>query len=259
MQIEKKLILCSILAISIGIATIVPLAYVMGNISTAKAQTDEATPWFNLNVPYAIYTANVTDSLVEYPDGRGPRITYTTAYDIKYNATKNPEASPNLEGARVEFFEFQIYSDLGSIENITLYVGANGNGNTTFNPLENFQFSRENWFNISEITANGGAGGLFIFQYNGTLGNVFGDQGWLGGTGGSSSSSFFPGEEQTASQKFQNTYYADKIYIDVRRVGFVSFIGNSTIVTLADNSVFQHLELTRQGDQFIYGTLPPPQ
>jgi hypothetical protein len=251
MQIEKKLILCSILAISIGIAAIVPLAYVMSNLSTARAQTDEATPWFNLDVPYAIYTANITNGPVKYQENRGPATTYTTVYDIKYNATANPAAIPNLEGARVEFFEFQIYSDLGPIQNITHYVGANGNGNTSFNPSENFGFSRDNWFNVSSS-----AGGLFVFQYNGTLGNVFGDDGWLGGTGGSSSSSFFSGEEQTTSQKFQNTYYADKIYIDVRRIGFVSFVGNSTIVTLADNAVIQHLELTRHGDQFIYGTLP---
>jgi hypothetical protein len=253
MQIEKKLILCSILAISIGIAAVAPLAYVMGNLATAKAQTNEATPWFNIDVPYAIYTANITEGPNEYANYNGLATTYTTAYDIKYNATTNPVASPNLEGARVEFFEFQIYSDLGSIENITHYVGANGNGNTTFDPSENFGFSRDNWFNLSS-----GAGGLFVLQYNGTLGNVFSDQGWVGGTGGSSSSSFFPGEEQTTSQKFQNSYNADKIYIDVRRIGFVSFIGNSTIVTLADNSVIQHIELTRQGNQFIYGTLPPP-
>jgi len=252
MQIEKKLILCSILAISIGIAAIVPLAYVMGNLSTAKAQTNEATPWFNINVPYATYAANITEGQIEYGNYNGPATTYAIFHDIKYNATVNPAASPNLEGTRAEFFEFQIYSDLGPIENITQYIGANGNGNTTFNPLENFGFSRDNWFNLSAS-----AGGLFVFQYNGTLGNVFGDEGWVGGTGGSSSSSFLPGEEQTTSQKFQNIYNADKLYIDVRRVGFVSFIGNSTIVTLADNAVVQHIELTRQGNQFVYGTLPP--
>src|SRR5665647_2858518 len=105
MQIEKKLILCSILAISIGIATIAPLAYFM---STVKAQTDEAAPWFNVEVPYAVYTANLTDSPVEYPDGLGSRMTYTTAHDIKFNFTVNPKAEPNLDGARAEYFELQI-------------------------------------------------------------------------------------------------------------------------------------------------------
>ena len=247
MQIEKKLILCSIIAISIGIATIAPLSIFM---STAKAQTDEATPWFNIDVPYALYTANVTDGPVEYPDGLGPRMTYTTTYDIQFNVTLNPAAELSSEGARAEYFEIQIYSDLGSIENLTQYVGANCNGNISYNPAENFFFSRENWFNTSS-----GSGGLFISQYNGTLSSVFGT-GSLQGTGGASSSSYFPGEPQKASLKFQNSYNADKIYVDIRRVGFVSFDGNSTIVTLADNTVIQHLELTRQGDQFVYGSMP---
>ncbi len=36
MQIEKKLILCSVLAVAIGIATIIPLQYLM-NTETASA------------------------------------------------------------------------------------------------------------------------------------------------------------------------------------------------------------------------------
>ena len=50
MQIEKKLILCSILAITIGIATIIPLEYLMNAEIVAAAPNAE--PWFNVNVPY---------------------------------------------------------------------------------------------------------------------------------------------------------------------------------------------------------------
>jgi hypothetical protein len=103
MQIEKKLILCSVLAISIGIAAIVPLAYVMGNISTAKAQINEATPWFNIDVPYATYTANLTEGPIGYGNYSETATTYAIFHDIKYNATVNPTASPNLEGARADF------------------------------------------------------------------------------------------------------------------------------------------------------------
>jgi hypothetical protein len=51
MQIEKKLILCSIIAISIGIAAVAPVAYFM-NTPQASAQTID-NPWFNLNLSYA--------------------------------------------------------------------------------------------------------------------------------------------------------------------------------------------------------------
>src|SRR5665647_1730310 len=51
MKLEKKLILCSILAIAIGIATVAPLAFFM---SPAKAQTDTTDqPQFSFDLPYA--------------------------------------------------------------------------------------------------------------------------------------------------------------------------------------------------------------
>ncbi|NLF88115.1 hypothetical protein GX563_04745, partial [Candidatus Bathyarchaeota archaeon] len=56
MQIEKKLILCSILAISIGIAAIIPLQYLM-NTKTASALPN-VEPWFNPNIEYAYCNPN---------------------------------------------------------------------------------------------------------------------------------------------------------------------------------------------------------
>ena len=48
-MIEKKLILCGILAIAIGIATIVPLEYMMA--AQAQEIPLQDKPWFNLNIP----------------------------------------------------------------------------------------------------------------------------------------------------------------------------------------------------------------
>ena len=54
---EKKVITLSVIALMIGIATIVPLAFFM----SARAETVFDKPWFNFNVPYAYLKANTTD------------------------------------------------------------------------------------------------------------------------------------------------------------------------------------------------------
>lgn len=236
MQIEKKLIICSILSITIGIATIAPLTYLMSPVS---AQPDETTPWFNIKITYARYSANLGDS-------NGPLTKYGVEHSIKCKYPLNPAAGNSIKNARAEYFELQIYSNLGPIENLTQSVGANCNGRD--NPTENFTFSRENWF-----TANYSGGvGLFMSEFNAFKYSITQSRSYST-LGNSYSSNIYSDHPESLPKSFLNIYNAEKIYIDVRRVGIVSFDGNSTIVTLADNSIIQHLELTKQGDQFIYG------
>ncbi len=54
-MIEKKLVLCSILAIAIGIATILPLAFSMSKF-TAEPAND--APWFNAEMPLRLLFCN---------------------------------------------------------------------------------------------------------------------------------------------------------------------------------------------------------
>jgi hypothetical protein len=86
MKIEKKLILCSILAIAIGIATVVPVAFFM----STKAQTyDDA--WFNIDVPYAYFKANATDT------------EYQCAVQIATQVSLSQAAINNRAEARIEY------------------------------------------------------------------------------------------------------------------------------------------------------------
>jgi hypothetical protein len=62
----------------------------------------------------------------------------------------------------------------------------------------------------------------------------------------------------SSGAEFANSENVNTIYIDVRRLGYVTFDGNNTIVTLADNLVIQHLELLKNGDAFTYGVPPTP-
>jgi hypothetical protein len=250
MKIEKKLIAFSILAITIGIASIVPLAFLM---SPAKAQTTNDIPWFNFDVAYASWKATSKDGAIGYLDGIGPiydLVSYSSTYLVLLNYSVNPDAINILDNARAEYYQLQVYSDKGQIENLTTSFGANCKDD--INPTSSFYFARPDWFNT---TTNGG--GTFITKFNGTLASSLANGLGLTGTSGSYSSNSF--KNTTLPQEFLNIQNANKLYIDVRRLGYVTFDGNSTIVTLASNEVIQHIELTKSGDQFVYGTLPQSQ
>ena len=244
MKIEKKLILCSILAIAIGIATVIPLAFVM---SPAQAQTTDNVPWFNLNIPFASYAATNQTGTNGYLSREGSidgLVSYSSTYTIGLNGTTNPNAVNTLENARMEYYQLQVYSDLGQIANMTYYIGANCTSNIS---PPDFEFSRDNWFNTSTS-----GGGVFYINFNGTLGSD--SEAGCGGISGTYSSSSFT--NTTLPQEFLNIQNAQTIYIDVYRLGYITFNGNSTIVTLANNQVIQHVELTKNGNQFTYGTVP---
>ncbi len=226
MQIEKKLIICSILAITIGIATIAPLAYFM---SPATAQITDDKPWFNLNISYA--TCKVATQSSQN----------TAIYSIASNYTINSDAVDTQVGSRLEYYRIQIYSDQGQLVNETQYIAVNC---TEFLDPTTIQFAREGWFNTTGIIVSLGT---FAANFNGTLQE--------GNNGGSTW--FGYSDIGETSQQIENIQNAQTIYIDVHRLGYITCNGNSTVATFAGDEIIQHLELTKNGDQFIYGTEPP--
>jgi hypothetical protein len=239
MQIEKKLIACSILAIAIGIATVVPLAFFMN----VKAETYDE-PWFNVEVPYAYFKANATDNF------------YQSTTSIVIQPTINHDALSHQTDARIEYFEFTIYSDTIQLSNATYTLAINSSA--VEDPTSLFEFSRENWFNSSAFGA-----GCYVTNLTEPL--------HLMGTGSSVSYGF---EDSSWINKnfgaiLSTMENAQTIYLDVRRLGYVTFDGNNIVVTLASNQVIQHLEMTKTGDAFTFGdpasvrdqfySLPEPQ
>jgi hypothetical protein len=224
-MIEKKLILCAILAITIGIATIVPLGYFMA----ANAQTTPDKPWFNLNVPYACFKANSTDT------------TYDLSYLIAFNCTVNDDVIKQHTDARIEYYQIDVYCDQGSIANFTYFVGTNRT--ETVDPLS-FSFVGTNWFN----TTTSGGGGMFPVNLNSSIP--------FSGISGANSGSTQPNgwQNSTVGQQILLIENANAVYIDVHRLGYVTFDGNSIIATLADNAVTQHIELTKNSNEFLYNT-----
>lgn len=250
MKIESKIVVCSILAIAIGIATIVPLAFLM---SPVKAQANnEDTPWFNLKIPYAYYSASIQTGIDGNVDGIGAihdLISYYTRYSIGFRWTTNRDAVNTLAEARLEYYQLQIYSDQGQIENMTTAIGVNS---TNYVAPDSFHFERKGWFNTtvtngaSFVMNSGGLFGFFSPEINTGLSSSDGTSGALANT--------------TLPEKFLNLQNAHTVYIDVYRLGYVTFNDNSTVVTLANDEIVQHIELTKNGDHFIYGNVPqiPP-
>jgi hypothetical protein len=231
---EKKMVTLSIIALMIGIATIVPLAFFM----SARAETTYDKSWFNFNVPYAYIKANSTD----FHNGTSE---YGYWQSMVLNVTINEDAKRELTDAeaRIEYFKVQIYAENGPIINITYFVGANRTG--TFDPVS-FHFERNNWFD-----SNTTGGGTFIpnTDSNGVV---------LTQTGGSLTAvgpTDADWKNDILLKRIDLINNAEVLYIDIQRLGWVTFNGNSTVATLAEEGIIQHLELTKYGDGFLYNNL----
>jgi hypothetical protein len=231
-KIEKKLIASSILALIIGVSSVVPLLFLM----SAKAET-QPKPWFSLDVSYAYLAADFTENL----DGRD---LYSEWDSIVLNFTLNPEAENEISDARFEYFELQIYTDKEPVWNMSYFVGTNRTNSFQFE-ANSFHFMRNDWFD-----SNTTGGGMFTYQWN--------ENGSAGISTISGSSTYSsPTGHSNPPQTFTALMEAEILYIDVRRIGLVTFNGNSTVVTLSDDKVIQHLELKKFGDGFLYNTLFP--
>jgi hypothetical protein len=134
MQFEKKVILCSIFAVAIGIATIVPLAYLM---TPATAQSTDNQPRFSFDMPYA-YVRNVWDNTTLTND------TYGWAFSVLFKTTPISDLTDDSV-AYYETYRAELSSNDVSIGNISL----NAMATTGINGPANLTFFLDNWYNFS--------------------------------------------------------------------------------------------------------------
>lgn len=252
-MIEKKLILCGILAIAIGIATIIPLEYIM-SAPVAQAALDQ--PWFNVNVPYVYCNLNESG-------GNNTMSWNGAVIQGLANFTCTPDAIA-LKGAdaKIEYYQFAVSSDQGPIVNITyaiaytveklgvtglpggVYMGITGLGDNTFtfangvtyNGIPDYKGDCGGAGCIAEIIGDVPSGAT-----NQTFTTVvFSDSIW--------------GYNGNVSQVVTELRNAQTLSIDVSRICSVIYNGNVTVRTPASNQVLQHIELTKAGNGFVYGT-----
>ena len=274
-MVEKKVILCAVLAIAIGIATVIPMEYLMAAQAQANAHQTYGTygnPWFNVNVPYAYYIANETNT--------GASISYGEGYYIALNITTNPDAINPLPDARMEYYLIQVYSDQGPIENFTYVISANCTG--TVNPyiqLDSFY----NYYVNASLPPNLFNEKVFLFlpNFDGTLPAT--DNTWQGeptytltannqAISGLSESfwngKFIQGINMTSTnsivnsltnqtlEQIQDIQNANSITISISRIGYVTVDGNSTTATPA-SGVIQQIQLTPYNGGFLYNNIIP--
>jgi hypothetical protein len=239
-MIEKKLILCSILALAIGIATAAPVEYFM----LADAQTTDLTniqPCFTVDTSYAYCNLNVGG-------GNNTASWQGASIEAVANFTLTPDALSNAD-AQIEYYKFAVSSDQGPIVDMGYYVsiekqgityGASGNGTIWFT----------NGLTFNGPACNGGQSLMYHALNRGV-------------TTGYISDYILAYNTNEASKTVLDLRSAQALYIDVSKVSTVTVTGDITITTPASSDIIQHIVLTKTADGFVYGdytggTLPLP-
>jgi hypothetical protein len=235
---EKRLIVYSIVALMVGVASIVPLTFLM----PAKAETTPKS-WFNLNVPYAYVQANFTENL------NGQDV-YEYMRAFVFNFTLNPETENEISDARFEYYELQLYTDKEQLWNVTIFVGTNRTNSVTLDP-ESFRLTlatADDWFD-----SNTTGGGVFTPYWNKSSPPDFSSI--YSGVSGSAGPTGFASGQNEAEKMVAALGEAETFFVDIRKIGLVTFNANSTLFTLPENEFIQHLELKKYGDGFLYNAL----
>jgi hypothetical protein len=228
MKIEKKLIAISILAITIGIATVIPPAVFM----SAKAQDAQANadPWFNIEALFAYFRVDLIEG--------GYRVTDTI--DIQPSLAHN--ALTQQGKARIEYFEFTFYTDDGELlkEVFSMSMTNDDNNKEHKQSFQNVENIRENMLNMSYLGVDS-LSSLDLDNFNDLeteiaylrgMGRIFGSR----------------------DDKFSIVLEAQTIYLDVRRLCYITSDSDNTVITWTPDSYIQHIELTKNGNAFIFGT-----
>jgi hypothetical protein len=163
MNFEKKLIAISILALIIGVSSVLPLTFLMS--ATAKADPT-SEPWFSHSIPYAYWTAydgplNWSSDYFQQPEPNEEQpIEYSVSHQhmMVLNFTLDDVPTTDPFDARVEYYQLRLSSDK---EPIILtrnhFVGTYKNGSFDFGGfLQEFHFRLGDWFDTDEF-ADGGS------------------------------------------------------------------------------------------------------
>ena len=256
MQVEKKLVTYCLVALIFGIVALLPITYFTGSNMVAEGKS-----WYEVDMPYVYIDL--------YNVGKNAT---TTSWDGAYvtvvtNFTLTPEARV-LKGvdAHIEYYMFHVYSEQGSIVNISYsvamsrgtkwvpdeplnVVGITGGGNNCWNFADGSTFDGNIVLGESHQCGGGINRNFFPdepaeeYVYT-SIGTFIGDSG--------------DGEKSTmdALDALRN---AQVIYIEVSRVCVVSYTENpqhnssSTKVTLVNEDGLGYIELTRTAEGFVCG------
>lgn len=247
MKTEKGIIAFSIIAIIIGVSSIIPLTFLMNTPTAVKADTTNES-WFTVDMPYAYWIT-----------GNGPldddfELNETNSvhelHNLCLNFTLNLDTTKEDSDARVEYYLIEISSDKELIETMRFYIGTNSNSSFKFgNLLEQVHFFRQDWYDLDMFAQKYGGGGGTI-RYNWTVGEsnfcqeAGSGEGTLSGSGSA--------RRVTAFRE------AETVSVTLYRIGWATFAGDSTIFTTAHNEIVDQIQLEKYGEEsWLYNDLVP--
>ena len=233
MKIEKKLVVLSILAITIGVATVIPMAVLMN----ANAQTSPYTesvqaygePWLDLEITGAYFTIDtVNKENPEIPDAD-----YIQKDMIEYKTTLNDNALSHQPEARIEYFEMTYYGDNRELLKKTFSIS-----------ITDFSIS------ITDFSRDAFPTKLFYFldEYMmncSTLGVVNGNVSTPHNINEKTSASGFGTGLPTDIDEYKAFLETQTVHLEIRYIGSVTFDGKNTVVSFANDQNVQQIELTK--------------
>jgi hypothetical protein len=229
MKNGKKLTVLSILALTIGIAAIIPSAFLM----TTNAQTDDA-PRFSVDPLSAYFRVDPVDG------------GYSVTDMINLHTILNDNFLSQQSDARIEYFEFNFYTDNQQLLKHTFWIsGTNDNYKDQTESLPTNGFPRTSYAIIHENLLNSSY--LNTDYMSGIDIDLFNDPAeidYLRGFGNSFGSK---------DDKYNTVADAQTIYLDVNRVCYVTVNGDTTTITWTNEQI-HHFELTKSGGAFTFGT-----
>ncbi|MCL2359430.1 hypothetical protein [Candidatus Bathycorpusculum sp.] len=238
MKIEKRVLALIILAIAIGIAIIIPIQYLLiGETGVANAQI---VPWFNVNVPYAYVNLNQA--------GGNNTMTWDGVHiQAIANFTLTPEAIALKDAdAQIEFYRFHVYSDQGSIVNITYSVAVSRSEQYTPEVSKSpysaitgsggniFHFADGTTYDANAIIGDSVPGGGQVLT---NIPEILPERNYTMAAVGSFIANYNGEESVQALIDLRNT---QTLYIEVRRMFSVSYqenTGSTVATTLASNEI----------------------
>jgi len=173
---RKKFIVCSIVALLIGVSAVVPLVFLMS--ATAQPRTGPE-PWFDIDMPYAYWeTLNgpiIFPTMSNFTAGLNETNSVSQRHKIPLNITLVADTTAKQSvDAQLEYYEIEVNTDKEYLMTKFFMVGTNGNSD--FDPtnlLDGFEFKRREWFNTDdfEIAHDGGSALLKEDWSSGTWSN----------------------------------------------------------------------------------------
>jgi hypothetical protein len=242
MKIEKKLIACSILALIIGVSSVFPLAFLMSK--TAKAETSPE-PWFSVDIPYAYWVTKdglLDDFYEHFPSFGDANETNSVSeqHHILLNFTLNVDTTKQpIDG--LEYYQIDVRSDKEYIETKHCVMATN------HSLFTEFHFKRDEWFDTDTFDRmkDGGGGGLSTENWSPGLSVL-----WP--AGGSSCATVGHSNVVSALRE------AETVTISLYRIGWVTFSGDSAVVTLANKELITEVQLEKYGEEgWLYNNLIP--